>query len=85
MIQPGKNELDYEQVVKMLNSWQILIKEKAKLYGDAGLDGLQIDFHAFFVGVNPSYSEYYKTRIIEIIDDVKKVYGGKITGWGEST
>jgi hypothetical protein len=79
MIQPGKNELDYDQVIKMLNSWQILINEKAKLYGDAGLDGLQIDFHAFFVGVNPSYSEYYKTRIIEIIDDVKKVYSGKIT------
>jgi hypothetical protein len=79
MIQAGQSELDSGQIVKMLNSWQVLMKDKAKLYGDAGLDGLQIDFHAFFAGVNPSYSELYKTRILEIIDDVKTVYSGKIT------
>jgi len=79
MLQAGQTELDYAQIVKMLDSWQGLMKDKARLYGDAGLDGLQIDFHAFFVGTSPSYKEFYKTRMLEIIADVKKVYSGKIT------
>jgi len=82
MIGMGESEIPYPQIVKMLNSWRGLMLNKAKLYGDAGLDGLQIDFHAFFVGVQPSYKEYYLMNMLTLISDVKKVFPGKISYGG---
>ena len=79
------DKIDKTLMLKLLDSFKIHIIDHAKFAQEIGLDGLRVDPGYFSLPVLRSDTEareLYTVKMVEIIEEVRKVYKGKLT-YGE--
>jgi hypothetical protein len=84
LLQLGE-KADIKLWAKILESHHRNIVEVAKMAEKFGVDRIAADWNAMNIGNfhDPAFRELYVQKMIVIIDDIRKVFKGKIT-WGQS-
>ena len=66
------------EVTKVLNGWNDIITSMAKISSDGHVDNLDIQWSAFYFPSLTQYSESSTLAFINIIDNVRTIYNGKL-------
>ncbi len=62
---------------RMMDSWRQLIVDRATYANQIGIDGIAVDNTVGPI-ISPEQKEYYVTEMVSIINDIRKVYSGKV-------
>lgn len=67
-----------QEMLKFLSGWNDIITTMAKISQENKVDNLYIQWHAFHYPVVTQYYESATQKFISIIDNIRKVYNGKL-------
>jgi len=63
---------------QMLDSYRALIVDRASYASQIGIAGMTADWDSFYINSSDAYKEFYLTEMLSIIDDIRKVFSGKL-------
>ena len=75
------DKLSKENLLKIMNSYKILIASHAKFAQSIGISGIAVDLGVFnppVLQTNREFREIYVTKMVNIIDDIRAVFKGTL-------
>jgi hypothetical protein len=66
------------EITKVLNGWNDIIVNMAKISNEGHVDNLLIQWSAFYFPSLTQYPEYSTLAFLKIIDNVRAIYNGKL-------